>query len=118
MNCLPNEIALSTKVTSRFSQIKQKVGISPNIMARIAILKALEQNEEPSNLDQPESLQQKIPKDVAFGDYQDFFDFGIQEYINSHSYSGDIKELITCLIETGSSKIGNIKKYQDLQSLF
>ena len=118
MNCLPNEISLSTKVTSRFSQIKQKVGISPNIMARIAILKALEQNDEPSNLDQPESLQQKIPKDVAFGDYQDFFDFGIQEYINSHSYSGDIKELITCLIETGSSKIGNIKKYQDLQSLF
>ena len=118
LNCLPNEIALSTKASSKFSSIKQRVGISPNIMARIAILKALEQNIAPSNLDQPESLQQRIPRDIAFGDFQDFFDFGIQEYIDSHSYSGDVKELITCLIETGSSKIGNIKKYQDLQTLF
>ena len=44
--------------------------------------------------------------------------FGIKEYIDNHSYSGDIKELITNLIETGSYKIGNVKKYQDLETLF
>ena len=118
LNCLPNEIVLSTKVTNKFSYIKQKVGITPNIMARIAILKALELNLKPSNLETPESLHQKIPRDIAFGDYSDIFNLGVKEYIDNHSYSGDIKELITNLIETGSYKIGNIKKYQDLEALF
>ena len=59
----------------------------------------------------------KIPRDIAFGDYSDVFNFGIKEYIDNHSYNGDIKELFTNLIETGSYKIGNIKKFQDLQSL-
>jgi len=118
LNYLPNEIVLSTKVTNKFSYIKQKVGVTPNIMARIAILKALEQNLKPSNLETPESLQQKIPRDIAFGDFQDIFNFGMKEYIDNHSYSGDIKELITGLIETGSYKIGNIKTYKDLQTLF
>ena len=117
MNYLPNEIILSVKATHKFSYIKQKVGVTPNIMARIAILKALELNLKPSNLEVPESLHQKIPRDIAFGDYSDVFNFGIKEYMDNHSYTGDVKELITNLIETGSYKIGNIKKFQDLQSL-
>ena len=118
LNYLPNEIVLSVKTTHKFSYIKQKVGITPNIMARIAILKALELDLKPSNLETPESLNQKIPRDIAFGDYSDIFNFGIKEYIDNHSYTGDIKELITNLIETGSYKIGNVKKYQDLETLF
>ena len=114
---LPNEVVLSTKVTNKFSLIKQKTGITPNIMARVAILKALELNPKPINLDLAESFSQKIPIDVAFGEYQDIFNFGIKEYVEDHSYSGDIKELITNLIETGSYKIGNIKKFQDLETL-
>ena len=114
---LPNEIVLSTKVTNKFSLIKQKTGITPNIIARVAILKTLELNPKPINLELPESLHQKIPIDVAFGEYQDVFNFGIKEYVENHSYSGDIKELITNLIETGSYKIGNIKKFQDLETL-
>ena len=117
LNYLPNEIVLSVKTTHKFSYIKQKVGITPNIMARIAILKALELDLKPSNLETPESLNQKIPRDIAFGDYSDIFNFGIKEYIDNHSYSGDIKELITNLIETGSYKIGNVKKFQDIETL-
>ena len=118
MNYLPNEIVLSTKATTKFSYIKQKVGITPNIMARIAILKALELDLKPANLEVPESLNQKIPRDIAFGDYSDVFNFGIKEYMDNHSYAGDVKELITNLIETGSYKIGSIKKFQDLETLF
>ena len=118
MKYLPNEVVLSTKVTFKFSYIKKNTGITPNIMARFAILKALAINPKPMNLELPESLQQKIPTDVAFGEYQDVFNFGIKEYIENHSYAGDIKELITNLIETGSYKIGNIKKFQDLETLF
>ena len=117
LNYLPNEIVLSVKTTHKFSYIKQKVGITPNIMARIAILKALELDLKPSNLETPESLNQKIPRDIAFGDYSDIFNFGIKEYIDNHSYTGDIKELITNLIETGSYKIGNVKKFQDIETL-
>ena len=118
MNCLPNEITLSTKATHKFSYMKQKVGITPNIMAREAILKALEADVAPDFLETPESLGQKIPKDIAFGEYTDIFNFAIKQYIDTHSYSGDIKALISNLIETGAYKIGNIKKPQDLDGLF
>jgi len=118
VNYLPNEIILSTKATHKFSYIKQKVGITPNIMSRVAILKALESNISPDLLEQPESLSQKIPKDIAFGEYTDIFNFAIKQYIDTHTYSGDVKTLISNLIETGAYKIGNIKKPQDLESLF
>ncbi|MBT4763440.1 DndE family protein [bacterium] len=118
MNCLPNEITLSTKATHKFSYVKQKVGITPNIMARVAIFKALESDIAPELLETPESLGQKIPKDIAFGEYGDIFNFAIKQYIDTHSYSGDVKILISNLIETGAYKIGNIKKPQDLECLF
>jgi DNA sulfur modification protein DndE len=105
-------------VTHKFSYIKQKIGVTPNIMARVALLKALETNIAPDLLEQPESLSQKIPKDIAFGEYVDIFNFAIKQYIDTYSYSGDIKILISNLIETGAYKIGNIKKPQDLNSLF
>ena len=72
---LPNEVVLSTKVTNKFSLIKQKTGITPNIIARVAILKALELNSKPMNLDLAESFSQKIPIDVAFGEYREIFNF-------------------------------------------
>ena len=118
MNYLPNEIILSTKATHKFSYIKQKIGITPNIMSRVAILKALESNIAPDLLEQPESLSQKIPKDIAFGEYGDMFNFSIKQYIDMHAYSGDVKILISNLIETGAYKIGNIKKIQSLEELF
>ena len=98
--------------------MKQKIGITPNIMARVSLLKALESDVAPQLLETPESLGQKIPKDIAFGEYTDIFNFAIKQYIDTHSYSGDIKILISNLIETGAYKIGNIKKSQDLDSLF
>ena len=118
MNYLSNEIILSTKATNKFSYIKSKVGVTPNIMARVAILKALESNIAPEMLETPEFISQKIPKDVAFGEYADIFNFAVKQYIDTHAYTGDIKTLISNLIETGSYKIGNIKKPQDLESLF
>ena len=48
-------------------------------MARIAILKALELDLKPSNLETPESLHQKIPRDIAFGDYSDILNFRKRE---------------------------------------
>ena len=69
MNILPLEIALSYKQTNRFSSIKSRTGITPNIMARIAILKALEDNIEPEKLEKASNLSQKIPRDIAFGDF-------------------------------------------------
>ena len=86
MNYLPNEITLSTKVTHKFSYIKQKIGVTPNIMARVALLKALEANVAPDLLETPESLSQKIPKDIAFGEYGDIFNFAINKECRKFSH--------------------------------
>ena len=118
MNYLPNEIALSAKATSRFTYIKKKVGITPNIMSRVALLKALESNVAPEFLETPETLMQRIPRDIAFGEYGDIFNFALKKYIDEYSYSGDVKVLISNLIETGMYKIGSIKKPQDIGILF
>jgi len=115
MNILPLEIALSYKQTNRFSSIKSRTGITPNIMARIAILKALEDNIEPEKLEKATNLSQKIPSHIAFGDFIDLFDFAISHYTKKYSYSGDVRELISNLIETGAHKIGNIKNITDFR---
>ena len=115
MNILPLEIALSYKQTNRFSSIKSRTGVTPNIMARIAILKALEDNIEPDKLEKASNLSQKIPRDIAFGDFIDLFDFAISHYTKKYSYSGDVRELISNLIETGAHKIGNIKNITDFR---
>ncbi len=78
LNYLPNEITLSSKATKRFVFIKNSVGITPNIMSRIALLKALESNTAPEFLETPESLMQKIPRDIAFGEYSDIFNFALK----------------------------------------
>ena len=115
MNILPLEIALSTKQTNRFSSIKSRTGITPNIMARIAILKALEDNIEPDKLEKASNLSQKIPRDIAFGDFIDLFDFAISHYTKKYNYSGDVRELISNLIETGAHKIGNIQNISEIR---
>ena len=116
MNILPLEIALSYKQTNRFSSIKSRTGITPNIMARIAILKALEDNIEPDKLEKASNLSQKIPRDIAFGDFIELFDYAINHYTKKYNYSGDVKELISNLIETGAHKIGNIQNISEIRS--
>jgi len=116
MNILPLEIALSYKQTNRFSSIKSRTGITPNIMARIAILKALEDNIEPEKLEKASNLSQKIPRDIAFGDFIELFDYAINHYTKKYNYSGDVKELISNLIETGAHKIGNIQNISEIRS--
>ena len=115
MNILPLEIALSYKQTNRFSSIKSRTGVTPNIIARIAILKALEENIEPDKLEKASNLSQKIPRDIAFGDFIDLFDFAISHYTKKYNYSGDVRELISNLIETGAHKIGNIQNISEIR---
>ena len=46
---LPNRIKLSTKSTDKFRYLKSKTGLTPNILARIAMMLALKEGSNLSN---------------------------------------------------------------------
>lgn len=117
MYYLPMEVSLSKAATQKFSLIKQRTGITPNLMGRVALMKSLESGVKIADLKPVESQGQKIPKDIFFGDDSDIYELAIELFIKENQYSGDIKELVNQLVDNGAHLIPAIKRISDLEAL-
>jgi DNA sulfur modification protein DndE len=115
---LPNEITLSRSVTNKFSVIKQRTGITPNLLSRIALMKALESDVELADLKDVVETGQRIPKDIAFGEDVDMYRLAIEFYANEKGFTGDFKNLVNNLIEYGALQyIPQVKNIIDFYRL-
>ncbi|WP_130537857.1 DndE family protein [Thiomicrorhabdus indica] len=114
---LPNEITLSRSVTNKFSVIKQRTGVSPNLLSRVALMKALESDVQLSELKDFIESGQKIPKDIAFGEDSDIYRLALEMYANEQSFTGDFKVLVNNLIEYGAHSIPQVKAISDFAKL-
>lgn len=117
MNYLPMEVSLSRGATHKFAMIKQRTGITPNLMGRVALMKSLESGIKVADLKPIESVGQKIPKDIFFGEDSDIYELAIELYVKENQYSGDVKELVNQLVDNGAHNISSIKNISDLESL-
>lgn len=117
MSYLPTEITLSRATTNKFSLIKQRTGITPNLMGRVAIMKALESNVMLADLKPVEATGQKIPKDIFFGEDSDIYDLSLELYSKSVGFEGLPKDLVNMLVDYGAHTIPSIKKISDLDCL-
>lgn len=117
MSYLPMEVSLSKGATQKFSRIKQRTGITPNLMGRVALMKSLESGIKVVDLKPVESVGQKIPKDIFFGDDSDIYELAVELYAKENEYTGDIKELVNQLVDNGAHNIPSIKSIADLDSL-
>lgn len=117
MNYLPMEVLLSKSTTKKFAIIKQRTGITPNLMGRVALMKALEAGVILNALKPIEVGGQKIPKDVFFGDNADIYEVVVELFIKESSYDGSVKDLVNMLVDYGSHSIPIIRTMADLESV-
>ena len=117
MSYLPSEIILSKATTNKFALIKQRTGITPNLMGRVALMKSLESYPKLPDLKPMDHQGQRIPKDIFFGDDSDIYELAIELYVNENRFEGDIKELLNMLVEHGAHSIPIVKTLSDLDSL-
>jgi DNA sulfur modification protein DndE len=117
MSYLPTEVSLSKGATNKFALIKQRTGITPNLMGRVALMKALESNVKFADLKEVGSTGQKIPKDIFFGEDSDIYDLALELYSKSISFEGSTKDLVNMLVDYGAHSIPTIKNISDLECL-
>ncbi|MAY03699.1 MAG: hypothetical protein CMQ38_12070 [Gammaproteobacteria bacterium] len=111
---LPNRISLSQNATGKLRYMKQNTGLTPNILSRIAIMKALEDGSSIKNAGVADQEGQVLSRDVLFGDHALIYDVLINQYIHDNQLSEPTQDVICALIEIGVHKMGHIKKIQDL----
>ena len=111
---LPNRVALSNNATGKLRYMKQNTGLTPNILSRIAIMKAIEAGGSIKNAGVEDSEGQVLSRDVLFGDHASVYDALISQYMHENDIENPTQEVISALIEIGVHKMGHVKKIQDL----
>lgn len=111
---IPNRIRLSTMVTKKFQTIKNRTGITPNILSRIALMKALESGATLNNAGVGDAEGQEISRDVMFGEYVHAYNLLLSQFISEANSDQQPAEIISALIEIGAHKIGHTKQIVDL----
>lgn len=114
---LPNEITLSRSVTNKFAVIKQRTGVTPNLLSRVALMKALESDVPLADLKDVIETGQKIPRDIAFGEDINIYRLAVEMYANDQGFIGDLKALVNNLIEYGAHSIPQVKTISDFAKL-
>ena len=114
---LPNRISLSQKATNKLQYLKSQTGLTPNILARTAIMLAINEGSNLTNAGVNDTDGQVLSRDVLFGDHQDLYSVLINQYIYDLQRDLDVSETITALIEVGVYKMGHVKSILDLAKL-
>lgn len=111
---LPTRVSLSKNATGKLRYIKQMTGITPNIISRIALMKAINDGEKIDNANLQDNEGQILSRDVLFGDHALVYDVILTQYMHDQQTEKSIQEVIAGLIEIGVHKLGHVKKIQDL----
>ena len=111
---LPNRIALSNTATGKLRYMKQNTGLTPNILSRIAIMKAIESGGNLKNAGVQDNEGQVLSRDVLFGDHAEVYEVLLDQFVYENKISEPIHDVICALIEIGVHKMGHVKKIQNL----
>lgn len=115
---LPTRIQLSKKTWDRLQYLQTQTRITPNITARVAICMALRDIRTATiNTSKPEQTH-TINRDVLFGEHDRTYEAMIRQFTHEQNVEADIQAVIRSLIDTGLHKLGHLKKFSDLKSVF
>ena len=114
---LPNRIQLSKNSTNKLQVIKNQTGVTPNILSRIAIMLAINSNDDISNAGVDDVSGQVLNKDVLFGDHIDAYEVLIKQYIHNNRIDIPVNIVISSLVEIGVHKMGHVRSLEQLCSL-
>ena len=111
---LPNRVSLSINATNKLRNLKAHTGLTPNILSRVAITKALETATSLNNAGVADADGQVLSKDVLFGEHELVYEVLIKQYIEENKISESVQNVIAALIEIGVHKIGHAKNIQQI----
>ncbi|MBJ6610749.1 MAG: DndE family protein [Candidatus Thiothrix moscowensis] len=111
---LPNRVRLSQKATDKLRNLKGATGLTPNILARIAIMLAIKDDTGLGNAGVGDHEGQELSQSVLFGEHVAVYDVMINQYIHDHQLDLAPAHVIAAMVEEGIHKMGHIKKLEDL----
>ena len=114
---LPNRIKLSKKATDKLRAMKAQTGLTPNILARIAIMLALKEEKDFTVNGVPDIDGQELNQSVLFGDQIQVYDILIRQYIDQWKIGHPIQGAISSLVDAGVHKIGHVKSLYDIANI-
>ncbi len=98
--------------------MKKQTGVTPNILARIAIMLAIDEGSNLSNSGvESADAGQELNDSTLFGEYIYFYDVLINQYIKDRAIELSVAETIIAMVEIGLHKMGHIKRVEDLAQL-
>jgi len=111
---LPNRVQTSLNAMGKLRYMKQATGLTPNILSRFAIMKAIEGGGSIKNAGVVDNDGQVLSRDVLFGDHAEVYSAILSQYVHENKIKDPLQDVIVALIEIGVHKMGHIKKIQDL----
>jgi DNA sulfur modification protein DndE len=114
---LPNRVKLSKTATDKLRNMKACTGLTPNILARIAIMLAIKDSSSLQNAGSTDGNGQELNKSVLFGDYADVYEVMIKQFAYDNNLNQPMQQIIASLVEVGVHKIGHVKSLSDLCEL-
>ena len=114
---LPRSVALSKVATDKLRAMKASTGLTPNILARIAIMLAIEEGTNLANASVGDADGQVLSKDVLFGEHVEIYEVLINQFKHDMNIECSVTEIIALLIEAGVHKMGHVKTLTDLVNL-
>ena len=112
---LPNRIRLSEKATKKLQYMKHKTGLTPNILARIAIMLSIKDGSGLNNAGVSDYKGQELDKAILFGEHINIYDVVIKQYVHEHGIEENpSSQTIAALIEIGVYKMGHVKQIEQI----
>jgi len=112
---LPSRVRLSNHASDRLKLIKGWTGLTPNIVARIAIMLVIRDNTSLDNAGLQDTDGQELHKGVLFGDQADTFEVLLRQYFHDNvSAEESVQKTIASMVEIGVHKIGHVRSLADL----
>ena len=114
----PARIYLNKKTWDRLQYLQSKTQLTPNIIARIAIILALRDTRTATINTSPAEETHQINKEVLFGEHEPTFEVMIHQFRYEQDIDSDIQAIIRSLIDSGLHKLGHLQSLSGLSRVF
>lgn len=114
----PTRINLSKTTWDRLQYLQTKTRLTPNVIARIAIMLALRDIRTATINESKPTGTHVINRDVLFGEHERVYEALVRQFYAEQSIKADINDVIRSLIDNGLHKLGHLRAFSDLHKIF
>ena len=114
---IPGSISISKRVRDQFQTIKNKTGLTNNVLSRIALMLAIESGASVRVGSREDAGGQTLSRDLMFGEMADLYDVVIRQYLHEKDIEVSVGEAIGALIEVGAHKMAHCRSLEEVCAL-